>query len=127
MPRKKRRTPSEKKALSLKKDRRNNYGESTTAARRMIPLRKALANRAVRHAANQALETGGQDASDAVERAHSLKKWKKSPDAPLGEQVEKKSRRRQASVNSKVRRKAIRQQAETNGLPDPLTRFPTSE
>jgi hypothetical protein len=43
------RTPQEKKSLSLAKDRRNVYGEAPHGARKSIPLRKKLRNRANRH------------------------------------------------------------------------------
>jgi hypothetical protein len=45
----KERTPQEKKSLSLAKDRRNVYGEAPHGARKSIPLKKKLRNRANRH------------------------------------------------------------------------------
>lgn len=93
----KQKTPQEKKLLSYAKDRRNDFGQNDKAARRRIPLRKALQRRAFRKSANQLL----QKASGAAEvekleilesKVKSVKKgdWKKSPDAPLGKIVESK-------------------------------------
>lgn len=86
-----RRTPQEKKALSLRKDRRNTYGENDKASRRAIPLAKARVNRANRQADRRllALATGSTTADDR-ERTESKvagrrrKVWRKQPDQPLG-------------------------------------------
>lgn len=98
-----RRTPQEKKALSYARDRRNDYGESTTAARKAIPLRKRLVNRANRHRAQQDLvaATGRPDSelADAAEQrlgGRRPKIWRKWRDAPLGEIVDWQLRRRAA-------------------------------
>jgi hypothetical protein len=48
-------TPQEKKALSLKRDRRNVYGESTKGTRVGIPRSKQQSKQAERRAANQPL------------------------------------------------------------------------
>ena len=90
----KRRTPQQKKRLSYERDRRNVYGESPHGARKSIPLRKAMRNRANRHRQNQQLSYVGptltEDAADELEslmhrRAPNV--WKKYRDAPLGEVV----------------------------------------
>ncbi len=89
---KRQRTPQEKKKLSLSKDRRNTYGENAKASRKNIPLSKALAQRKVRHKANQELDTiasQNDERVDVVEstlsKSHVQKpKWKKVPDEALG-------------------------------------------
>jgi hypothetical protein len=95
------RTPQEKKRLSYAHDRRNVYGEAPHAARKSIPLRKALRNRANRHYANQQLKYEGvsfdEELADAIEsrvRQKTPQEWEKHPDAPLGEVVARKSRNR---------------------------------
>jgi hypothetical protein len=97
----KKRTPQQKKELSYKRDRRNVYGEAPHAARKNVPLRKALRNRANRHVADQSLAYQGpapdEDIADAIEsRLHhrAPQEWKKFPDAPLGEVIANKSRKR---------------------------------
>ena len=95
------RTPQEKKRLSYARDRRNVYGEAPHAARKNIPLRKALRNRANRHYANQQLTFEGvgfdEELADAIEsrvRQKAPHEWGKWPDAPLCEVVARKSRNR---------------------------------
>ena len=95
------RTPQEKKKLSYERDRRNVYGEAPHAARKNIPLRKALRNRANRHYENQQLDYQGPapdvDRADELESAihhRAPQEWEKYPDATLGEVVAKKSRKR---------------------------------
>jgi hypothetical protein len=97
----KKRTPQEKKMLSYKRDRRNVYGEAPHAARKGIPLRKALRNRANRHSANHEINYQGPapevDLADDLESRiyhRAPQEWEKHPDAPLGEVVAKKSRHR---------------------------------
>lgn len=89
-----RKTPREKKQLSLAKDRRNNYGENDKASRKAIPFRKASVNRANRHAGRQALSdaTGAHDAevSESAElrlRGRRSKVWRKWPDMALGDYI----------------------------------------
>jgi hypothetical protein len=86
MPRKKTRSPQEKKALSLTKDRRNGYGQNDKSSRKAIPAAKARGHRALRHADKQALN----DANAAVEVVPLTRRkpvWKKSPDVPLSEAI----------------------------------------
>jgi hypothetical protein len=97
----KRRTPQEKKRLSYERDRRNCYGEAPHAARKSIPLRKALRNRANRHSQNQQLSYHGpapdENLADELEsRIHHRmpKEWEKHRDAQLGEVVAEKLRNR---------------------------------
>lgn len=93
----KRRTPQEKKSLSYERDRRNCYGNAPHAARKAIPLRKALRNRANRHRQNQPLKYVGPMPDVALaDEIESLLyhrppcEWKKYPDAPLSEVIAKK-------------------------------------
>lgn len=111
---KKQRNPQEKKILSYERDRRNCYGESPHAARKAIPLHKALRNRANRHFQNQKLtlpaQTLDQDMADAIEswiyhRApHS---WNKFPDAPLREVVKKNLKKREVMRTQGRKRKIL--------------------
>ena len=95
MPRKRQRSPGEKKALSYAKDRRNCYGENDKASRKAIPLRKAKSHRADRRKAAGALaayETLGEEAAALTENAlvkdvGRFKRWQKAPDRTLGDHV----------------------------------------
>ena len=97
MPKKKRRSPAEKKALSYAKDRRNSYGENDKASRKSIPRSKAKGHRANRRKAARTLdriETLDQDEAALAENAITtdldrLKRWKKSPDQPLGDHIKR--------------------------------------
>jgi len=88
------RSPQEKKALSLEKDRRNVYGANDKASRKRIPRAKANVNRANRRADTVALTdaTGAPDeeidaaAEDAVE-GRRRKIWRKWPDEPLSRKL----------------------------------------
>ena len=95
-----RRTPQEKKRNSLKKDRRNRYGESPHGARKAIPARKRLRSRAERHATKVPLVTLDEEAQAldmAAARAERKRKtsWKKFPDVPLEIVLEQQVRRRE--------------------------------
>jgi hypothetical protein len=110
----KRRTPQEKKKLSYERDRRNCYGESPHAARKSIPLRKALRNRANRHYQNQQLDfppqTLDQDLANTLESQihhRAPKEWKKHPDAPLKEIIDKKLKEREVMRTQGGRRALI--------------------
>jgi len=89
---KKRRTPQEKKKLSLGKDRRNAYGNNDKAARTGIPRKRALKNRKYRHNVRQAIASGIalpetiDEAASAIRR----KEWRKRRDVPLGEMLKRK-------------------------------------
>lgn len=90
------RTPQEKKTLSLERDRRNVYGESTKGTRVGIPRSKQQSKQAERRVAKQPLQTltaGSHDDQSAFEAqdtslAAGLRKrrkgFRKSPDQPLG-------------------------------------------
>jgi hypothetical protein len=90
------RTPQEKKALSLKRDRRNVYGESTKGTRVGIPRSKQQSRQAERRGTNQPLSTlrgcvdeldafAAQETSIAAAAWSSHKAFRKQPDLPLGE------------------------------------------
>jgi hypothetical protein len=107
-------TPQEKKSLSLKKDRRNTYGESPHGARKSIPLQKRLRNRANRHHQEGQLPTlPGQldvDEADKVESAifsKAPKRWRKVPDSPLGQVIGQDLLRREQSHGRKSKSKAF--------------------
>lgn len=108
----KRRSPQEKKRLSLKKDRRNRYGESPHAARKSIPLRKRLRSRAERHASKVPLVAVDEDAlavEAAAARAERKRKksWKKSPDVALGAVLKSKVARRERLQRNPRKRASI--------------------
>ena len=111
MPAKKPRTPQQKKALSLDRDHRNTYGNNQKAARKAIPLRKALENRKVRHKNNRAISQAvllGEDALDVAESSarhdvYRLGGWKKSSDEPLGVVVGRSLKARKERVDRKIR------------------------
>jgi hypothetical protein len=111
MPSKPPRTPQQKKALSLANDRRNTYGNNQKAARKAIPLRKALENRKVRHKGNQAISRAAYLDEAALELAESsarhdvyrLGGWRKGPDEPLGVVLGRALKAREQRVGRKVR------------------------
>src|SRR5271169_467618 len=97
------RTPQEKKDLSSAKDRRNVYGEAPHGARKSVPLRKKLRNRANRHGQESQLPSAPMqlDTEEADEIELSIlgkvpKVWDKCPDAALSEVILGKQRRRAA-------------------------------
>lgn len=100
-----RRSPQEKKALSYEKDRRNVYGENDKSSRRNIRRNKRMPNRADRHRERRVMATAtGPVEQVAAEQAEitlgvkksmwHTKRWRKSRDAPLGEVVARRLRRR---------------------------------
>lgn len=112
----KKKTPQEKKALSYAKDCRNNYGANDKASRKIIPLRKAKANRSDRKKVNDILQKiEKQSDIESIELVEnevlSVKRndWKKYPDEPLEKVVEKKLDRRENHVGKgkTARKKAI--------------------
>jgi ribosomal protein S19E (S16A) len=96
-------TPQEKKRLSLKKDRRNTYGENDKSSRKNIPRSKAISHRKVRRKVNEELEQAllmeevqaevlmSELSQLSVEKT-AKKTWRKTPDEPLGEVLKRKSR-----------------------------------
>lgn len=108
----KQKSPQEKKRESYEKDRRNTYGENATASRKLIPKRKAIGSRALRHMASQALASavalGDPEVIDALEARLKRKRrlgWTKSPDKPLKEVIPRKRERRAALINRKKTQK----------------------
>jgi hypothetical protein len=86
-------SPPEKKRLSLKKDRRNSYGENDKSSRKNIPLSKALSHRKVRRKA-ASLEHDWERIDEVTAESRELTlvtprlqkgRFRKSPDMPLGE------------------------------------------
>ena len=85
-----RRSPQDKKRLSLDRDRRNAYWENDKSSRKNIPRAKARVNRANRRLdatalagalgpADEALEVRAQEGVESRRR----KQWRKTPDEPL--------------------------------------------
>ena len=114
-----RRSPKEKKALSYARDRRNAYGENDKSSRKAIPLRKRKVNRANRHAARQQLgESGDRVVPEHAERIEERvqgtkpKTWRKWPDEPLGQVLERKRQRRAGQA------KQSEPDADASGQPD---------
>lgn len=111
MPLKKPRTPQQKKALSLARDRRNTYGDNQKAARKAIPLRKALESRKIRHKNNQAISRANQLDEAALDLAessarhdvHRLGGWKKVADESLGKVVDRALKARRERIGCKLR------------------------
>jgi hypothetical protein len=106
-------SPREKKALSLKRDRRNTYGENPVASRKGIRRGKQRSHMGERRAVSQILSPLRERAeeSDATEadvlvktaivmREH--KAFKKKPDTPLGVVIKRKlaKRRKRSDPNS---------------------------
>jgi hypothetical protein len=97
-----RKSPQEKKVLSYSRDRRNDYGEHDKGSRRSIRRNKRTPHRADRRREHQVLAGATQAAEAEVAEARLARKpfklriarWQKSPDAPLGEYVEQRIRRR---------------------------------
>jgi hypothetical protein len=96
-------SPSEKKQVSLERDRRNTYGDNAKSSRKNIPKGKQRSHRAERRAANAPLhsikgvvfeETAVQ--SELTSHIEAIKKrrnaFKKSPDQPLGLVLAKKAK-----------------------------------
>src|SRR5215467_11572251 len=93
--------------LSLQKDRRNVYREAPHATPKSIPLRKKLRKRANRHFAEsqlhiKQLEIDLDEAEEIRSRmlAKSQVVWSKTPDAPLGEVIARKHRRRRTKART---------------------------
>ena len=89
------RDPREDKILSYQRDRRNTYGESPRASRRLIRFRKAWVNRAYRRQIHQQLDPSNEP-EDVAQRADLVgrKPWRKGADTPLGQVVEGRRGRR---------------------------------
>jgi hypothetical protein len=92
-------TPQQKKRDSYKKDRRNTYGESGARSRFSVARRKRNSRSRERAAARQTTDMALRD-PDRSERlegkavAKHRGRWRKVADAPLGDVVERKLKRR---------------------------------
>jgi hypothetical protein len=106
-----RKTPQEKKRLSLKRDRRNVNGENDKSSRKNIPRSKALAQREVRRRAAEIerswsrLDESDADTLELTLVTPNLQKppFRKYPDAPLGEVLRYKSRSRSERAGRRKR------------------------
>jgi hypothetical protein len=98
-------SPKEKKALSLKRDRRNTYGENAQASRKGIRRGKQRSHMEERRSVGKILTQlrKRSEESDAIEAdaltrssiANSRHKaFKKTPDSPLGDVIKQKLARR---------------------------------
>ncbi|MBI5403958.1 MAG: hypothetical protein HY959_11205 [Ignavibacteriae bacterium] len=90
-------TPQEKKEISYKKDRKNDYGENNKSSRKSIKYRKTWVNQTFRRGINQILtdtiktEDGSEEANEKVNSVK-RKPWKKQTDIPLGIYLKRKSK-----------------------------------
>jgi len=111
MPRQAAKTPQQKKRESYDKDRRNAYGENSKSSRKNIPRSKRAVAAANRVQASQPLRqpVSGSDSLESVQnavKAKRPKRWRKSPDIPLKEHLERQGQRRQRRSHRKTSRKA---------------------
>ena len=94
-------SPQDKKRASLKRDRRNTFGDSPHGSRKNIPRSKAKQHQQERRTANQALSMATdaldpdqfESIEDQVKSRIRLKRlggFKKHPDQPLGEVIKRK-------------------------------------
>jgi hypothetical protein len=103
-------TPQQKKRLSYEHDRRNTYGENQKSSRKNIPKSKQRSHQEERRSVRQTLVAAeGGIADEVVDEAQSrvlrtgrikkLKAFRKSPDRPLGDVIERRLRRRRAKTS----------------------------
>ncbi|OLE10725.1 MAG: hypothetical protein AUG89_11405 [Acidobacteria bacterium 13_1_20CM_4_56_7] len=106
---------AEKKRLSLQKERRNVYGECPTSSRKNIRRGKQRGHMEVRRAANEELRSlagvSDESVAEGVEASArdrmlllSRSSFKKRPDAPLGEVLQRKLKRRAANASGRKSR-----------------------
>lgn len=106
-------TPQEKKILSYQKDCKNVYGENDKGSRKSIPKRKAIAIRKIRRSGKADLkaEVEGRETRGRLNEALK-KKWKKLPDRPLGERLDRREEipriARDRDMNSELREEALK-------------------
>ena len=107
-------SPKEKKELSLRKDRRNLYGECPTSSRKNIRKGKQRSHMQLRRSASEELRSlkGSTTEIDADriegrarDRVVALARsaFKKIPDAPLASALDRKSKRRNGEVAGPIR------------------------
>ena len=98
-------TPQEKKRRSYENDRRNTHGENQKSSRKNIPRSKRMSHQDERRSVRQALisakgtvvdEVADEAQSDAMRRGRikKLAAFRKSPDRPLKDVVERRLQRR---------------------------------
>lgn len=109
-------SPQDKKRLSLQKDRRNMYGESPHSSRKNIRRGKQNQHQEERRTSNQTLALVAahstedqmiacEVAADTGARVNRLKGFKKDPDRPLADFIERQqARRERAHLRKAVRR-----------------------
>ncbi len=107
------RTPQQKKALSLDRDRRNSYGERGANSRFAIARHKAKDLRRIRRMENAPLASRTLTVADDVLAevqlrtvSHPPRSWKKSPDRSLAKSIERKLGHRAAIAEAGGRRRA---------------------
>ncbi len=111
-----RKSPQEKKRLSLLKDRRNTYGENSKASRKRIASRKRERSRVDRRLRNQPLGPARGRVDSVIEEQVEIRRvaapksyWRKFPDEPLGEVIaDKLTRRAKLGIVSKRDAEAIK-------------------
>lgn len=93
--------PTEKKKLSLERDRRSTYDGSSKAGRRLVPVAKARSHRQERHAVNSTLAQTDTTAPEATELVASvrgkqkeLRSFRKTPDESLGSHLARRNTRK---------------------------------
>lgn len=106
------RTPQQKKALSLARDRRNSYGERGANSRFAIARHKAKDLRRIRRLENAPLASRTLTAADDVLAevqlltvSHPPRSWKKCPDRSLANSIKGKLGRRAAIAEAGGRRR----------------------
>lgn len=104
-------SPQQKKKISLQKDRRNMYGESPHSSRKNIRRGKQNQHQEERRASNRTLALVAahstedqmiscEVAADTSARVNRLKGFKKDPDRPLRDFIERQQfRRRRAGMH----------------------------
>ena len=93
------RSPQEKKQLSYLKDRRNDYGENQKSSRKNIPRSRRARHHALRRGEQLALQrlrefSGALDDTEVRFARPRTGQWRKFADAPLGEVVAYRLKRR---------------------------------
>lgn len=74
----------EKKQISYKKDRRNTYGENDKSSRKSIRFRKRWTNHVNRRRGKNITKTIDLETGEVRSYRNPRKRWKKTPDDPLG-------------------------------------------
>jgi hypothetical protein len=92
-------SPTEKKKLSLERDRRSTYDGSSKAGRKLVPLAKARSHRTERHAVDSALAQIDPTAPESAELVASVRgkqkerqSFRKVPDEPLSSHLARRSK-----------------------------------